>query len=515
MRFRLLIGVLMVSGVAQLAWGAETRVVILHTNDLHGHITSWQGWEGDLAGKTVGGFDRLATAVEGLRRNRENVLLLDAGDTVADTMIGMNTQGRVVIELMNALHYDAMTIGNHEIDFGAEHLRSLIHQANFPILAANIRERETGKLFARPYVIRQLGSLKIGILGIAYPNTPFTTASKNVVDIEFEEAKPVAAHFMGEMRRAGADIVVVLSHLGLNADIRLAEAVPGIDVIIGGHSHNRMTEPKRIDNTLIVQAGAHGSDLGHLELTFQGKRRVASAYRLITLDHAQIEADSNTAALINRLTRTLKPRENEHIGRAGDWLIRAQTLAGTKPRKRDQESPVDSLFADIVREVTGTDVVLLPGVGYGVAIPPGPITEEALKNLVPHESRILVMEMQGVRLLEILEQSIENVHTKEAEKKVGGMIQVSGLSFTYNEQRPFGNRVLRALVGGTPISRGTFYRVATNSLLAQGGHRYRTFQSIPAHMDFGSQLEMIKTWLSGHPDITAPPPGRIHRQAER
>lgn len=426
----------------------------------------------------------------------------------------MQTRGEAVIELMNAVGYDAMTIGNHELDFGAEGLRALMGKASFPILAANIRERDTGKLFAQPYTIRQLGPLRIGILGIAYPNTPLTTAQENVTRIEFDEATPVAQHFVPQMRKTGVDIIIVLSHLGLGSDIQLAEAVSGIDVIVGGHSHNRMTKPKHVGNTLIVQAGAHGTDLGILELTFNGMRRTASIYRLITLNHAEIKPDPVIAARIDRLTTPLQVSESEVIGKAGDWLIRAQTLAGTETRKRDQESPVDSLFADIIREVAGADVVLLPGVGYGVAIPPGPITAEALKNLMPHESRVLIMEMNGAQLLEILEQSLENIHSKDTAKKVGGMVQVSGLAFTYDAGRPCGARILKASVSNKTVDTRARYRVATNSLLAQGGHGYRVFPTIPGKADLGSQFEMIKTWLHNHPEITAPPLGRIQRHID-
>jgi 2',3'-cyclic-nucleotide 2'-phosphodiesterase (5'-nucleotidase family) len=491
----------------------EIHLVILHTNDIHGHMTSWQGWEGDLAGKTIGGFDRLATAIARERKNAEHVLLLDAGDTVSDTMIGMKTRDEAIIELMNALEYDAMTIGNHELDFSPKDLRALMRKASFPILAANIRERGTEKLFAQPYIIRQLGPLRIGILGIAYPNTPLTTATENVSDIEFEETEPTAKHFVPQMRQAGVDIVVVLSHLGLNADIQLAQAVLGIDVIVGGHSHNRMTKPKRIADTLIVQAGAHGSDLGVLELAFHGTRRTESSYRLITLDHAEIKPDPVIVTEIDRLTAQLRAWENEVMGKAGDWLIRAQTLAGTEPRKRDQESPVDSLFADIIREVTGADIAFLPGVGYGIAIPPGPITTSALKNLVPHESHILLMKMNAVQLLEVLEQSIENTYADDPAKKIGGIIQVSGLAFTYDPQRSPGARILAASVSGTPLNSEKLYRVATNSLLAQGGHGYSTFPAISAHKDRGSQFEMIGNWLRSHPGIITPPLGRIQWHA--
>lgn len=495
--------------------GTETRLVILHTNDLHGHITSWQGWQGDLANKKIGGFSRLATAVNAVRKKSEHVLLLDAGDAVSDTMVGMKTQGGVVIELMNALGYDAMTIGNHEMDFGTDRLRSLIRQANFPILAANIRERITGNLFTRPYVTRQLGALRVGILGIAYPNTPLTTAPENVADIEFDSPTLQGRKFIPQMLQEGANLIVVLSHLGLSADIQLAEAVPNIDVIVGGHSHNRMTKSKRVNNTLIVQAGAHGSDLGVLELTFEGTRRSASAYHLVTLDHEKIKADLNMADNLDGVIAPFWLSGNETIGKAGDWLVRAQTLAETEPRNRNQESPVDSLFADIIRETVRTDVVFLPGVGYGVAIPPGLITTKALKNLLPHESRLLVMELTGTQIQEILEQSIENVYTDDVTKKVGGMVQVSGLAFKYDFHRPFGDRLLSTSINGMPLNTDTFYRVVTNTLLAQGGHGYRTFQAASEQIDVGNQYEVIEIWLRLHPEVITPLPGRIQAHTDQ
>jgi 2',3'-cyclic-nucleotide 2'-phosphodiesterase (5'-nucleotidase family) len=464
--------------------------------------------EGELTGKTVGGFDRLAAAVKSIRQNAEHVLLLDAGDAIAGSMISKETRGEAVIKLMNSVGYDAMAIGNHEFDFGEERLSALIGRARFPVLAANIRVKSTGGLFTRPYIIRQLGPLKIGILGMAYPNTTLTTAQNNVINLEFEDAAPVANRFIRQMRDEGATIVIVLSHLGLGADVQLAKAVPGIDVIVGGHSHNRMAEAKRVGDTLIAQAGAHGSDLGVLELTFEGARRAGSTDHLVTMDHALIEADSDVTAELAGLTAPLLPK-NAPVGQGGDWLIRAQTLTGAEPRLRNQESPVDALFADIIRKSANVDVAFLPGVGYGVGIPPGSISTAELINLIPHESYIFIMEMNGAQLLEILEQSIENVYTGDPAEKVGGMIQVSGLAFTYDPQGRPGAHVGSALVNSLPLDTRERYRVATNSLLAEGGHNYRTFRTIRDRSDLGSQFEMIKNWLRVHPGITTPPAGRI------
>ena len=166
----------------------DTRhVTILHTNDIHGHLQAWQGWEGDFADRTVGGLDRLAARVTEIRAEvgKQRVLLLDAGDTIGDTMIAAKTEGRAVIETMNSIGYDAMAVGNHEPDFSAEKLKARIAQARFAVLGANIVEQSTGDLFTEPYILCEVDGLKVGILGIAYPNTPLTTAHKNVDNLRF------------------------------------------------------------------------------------------------------------------------------------------------------------------------------------------------------------------------------------------------------------------------------------------------------------------------------------------
>lgn len=152
---------------------ASTTLTVLHTNDMHGHLEPWQGWEGELKGRSMGGLDRLSARVNAARAaaGAESVLLLDAGDTVGDSMIAVETEGKALIEVMNAIGYDAMAIGNHEPDFTAEKLRQRISEARFPVLAANIRDRDSGQLFTKPYVIRTVQGVKVGILGLAYPHT--------------------------------------------------------------------------------------------------------------------------------------------------------------------------------------------------------------------------------------------------------------------------------------------------------------------------------------------------------
>lgn len=500
---------------AQHDQGKVTTITIFHTNDIHGHLDPWKGWEGELRDKTLGGLDRIAARVREQRATMpdKSSLLLDAGDTIGDSMIADETEGRAIIETMNAMGYDAMVIGNHEPDYTAEKLRARIAEARFPILAANIHHRWSGKQFTKPYIITTVNGIKVGILGIAYPNTPLTTAKKNVKKLRFSQAVPTAQTYVPQMRDEGAQIIIALTHLGLNADKHLAEKVDGIDVIVGGHSHNRMKDALKVRETLIVQAGAHGSDLGRLDLNIANGK--VTSYRRTLIAITEPDSDSAVAGAIAQQKAPFEQKMKAVIGNANDLIPRAQTIAGQEPAKRDAESPADNLFADAVRESTQTQVAFLPGVGYGVALQPGNITAADLRNLIPHDSAVWTMKLTGEQIREVLEQSIENVTTQDTTKKVGGMIQVSGLQFSYKPNAPQGQRVQTVTVGGQPLASGRYYSVATNALLAQGGHRYVTFKQGRDRKEGGKQYDLVKAWIGSRGNVTAPSTGRITKIDEK
>ena len=486
-------------------------VVILHTNDIHGHLTAWKGWEGDLKDKTVGGLGRLAGAIAHARKGAKDALLLDAGDLIGDSMIADLTHGKAMVEALNHLGYDALAIGNHEPDFGTAVLRRRMKEARFPVVAANLVERAGRKPFAKPYVLKKVGGVAVGILGLAYPKTPWTTAAKNVADVEFQAPVPAVKTYLPKMRADGAELVVVLSHLGLGGDQFLAKAVEGIDVIVGGHSHNRMSKAEKVGNTLIVQAGAHGSDLGRLELTVERGKVTAHACTLTLLDHAKVDADADAERLLERLLEPHRKAMDEVVGKAAGWLVRAQTLAGQEARKRDEESPIDSLFADILREQTKADIALLPGVGYGVAIPPGPVTASQLRQLVPHEGKVVTMRLSGVQIIEVLEQAVENTFTDDPAVKVGGMIQVAGIRFRYDPKTAKGHRVWHVERTEGRWKPMDDYTVATNTMMAGGGHNYQTLTKGEKRVEHGSQYETISRWFTKNSPVATPKPGRITR----
>lgn len=491
------------------------KLTILHTNDIHGHLTAWRGWEGELKDKTIGGLGALGGAIAAARREAgENCLLLDAGDLIGDSMIADLTKGQALIAALNHLRYDALTIGNHEPDFGVAALGERIDEAAFPVVAANLIVESDDSLFTKPYIIKNLGGLRVGILGLAYPKTSRTTTAKNIQGLKFQPPRETAEKYVGRIRDEGVDLLVALTHLGLGADEQLARSVKGIDVIVGGHSHNRMAQAEPIGETLIVQAGAHGSDLGVLELTFAHGKVTEHRRSLIPLDHEKISLDASADQLASRLVAPHRQALEEQVGRATTWLIRAQTLAGTKARKRDEESPVDSLFADILREEMQADFAFLPGVGYGVAIPPGPITAAQLRQLVPHDGKVVTMRLHGSHIIDLLEQAVENVFSSDPAVKVGGMIQLSGLRFAYRPASAKDHRVAEIERVDGKWDAGADYLIATNSMLAQGGHNQATFRHGRSIQEHDSQYATIRRALLKRQEVAAPALGRIRREAE-
>jgi 5'-nucleotidase / UDP-sugar diphosphatase len=202
---------------------------------------------------------------------------------------------------------------------------------------------------------------------------------------------------------------------------------------------------------------------------------------------------------------------DEVVGKAAGWLVRAQTLAGQDARKRDEESPIDSMFADILREQTKADVALLPGVGYGVAIPPGPVTAAMLRQMVPHEGKVVTMRLSGARVIEVLEQAVENTYTDDPAVKVGGMVQVSGIRFRYDPKRAKGHRVWHVERTERQWRPTDDYTVVTNTMLAGGGHNYKALTGGEKMVEHGSQYEAIRRWFARKGAVTTPTPGRIRK----
>jgi 2',3'-cyclic-nucleotide 2'-phosphodiesterase (5'-nucleotidase family) len=468
--FRLFLFFLFSSSLLGPAFGEVRQPVdltIIHINDFHGRLlpSLVKSVHETLP---VGGAAYLAYMIREKRtKNPEGTLLLSAGDMFQGSAVSNTFRGEPVIEIMNYLKFDAMAIGNHEFDWGMDVLKTLRRSAAFPFLSANIaansEDQKNGNLsWIIPYHILERKGLKIAVIGITTPETPYSTKQENVKDITFLDPEKVLPAIIREARAKGANFIILLSHSGLDADKRLAEVVPGINLIVGGHSHTAVMKPEMVSETIIVQAGYHGIYLGTLELKIEPDAGMVRAYTKekeleIVYAGPENKTDERVEKIVNIYNDQLKESFAQVIGESSVDLVRNDIA----------ESNIGNLVSDAIREATGADIAFESSGGIRTDLPRGKITREQVYGLLPFDDIVITMDLSGKQILEILEQSAT------LEK---GMLQVSGITVVYDVTKYPGSRVVKVSVGNKPLEPKTTYRVAVNDFLAAGGDKFKTFK---------------------------------------
>ncbi len=497
--------------------GAARTLTIAHVNDTHGRHRPFQVEPGNATAQTgdpgrgevsfarrgqVGGYAALATAVKGLRARRgaSNVLLLHGGDTFSDDLLGNLTRGEATIRLMNALGFQFMALGNHDFDYGAERTRELQRIADFPMRAANVTDSDGQPFMGEPAHVFEVAGTRVAVLALGYHNTEQTGSRDNVRGLTFSSGIDAAQRWVPRLR-SRAEVVVVLSHQGSKVDRELVRAVPGIDLIIGAHSHDAITPPERVGSTWMVQALSDGAALGEVSLTLGPDGRVGSVSgRLLTLWNDEVPADTAVAEMIEGLRAPHRAALEAPIADAVERI----------GRQYKSESPFDTLTGDILREHTGAAVAFLPGVGYGVSLEPGLITREALAALLPHPTKVATVTLSGLQMLEVLEQSATNQQPERPMDGVGGLVQTSGMIWTIDLTRPIGQRIRDVRVGGVLLEPLREYLVVTNESMLNGLHRYRSFAAgRDPKVLTQSVTELVEAALRRRGTVQAPPFGSV------
>lgn len=455
---------------------------ILHTNDIHGRHRPFAVAPGNATAQTgdagrspssferagqVGGFAHLATAIGRVRQARGagNVLLVDGGDTFGDDLLGNLTKGEAIIRLMNAVGYQFMALGNHDFEYTSARTRELQQIARFPMRGANVTDKATGQPFlGDPTAVLTVGGVRVGLLALAYHNTHLTGNPDNTKDLTFGNGLEAARRYLPALR-ARADVVVVVSHQGTKVDEQLAREVPGIDLIVGAHSHDRIAPPRQIGQTWIVQALSDAAVLGQLTVQVQDGKITKVDGAAPTLWTEDYPADPAVAQLVDSLRAPHRARLEEVIA----------STTGRIGRQYKSASPFDQFTGELLREATGAEVAFMPGVGYGVSLEPGPITREALYTLLPHPSKLATLELTGAQLRVLLEQTATNLEPGTDLARVGGMLQTSGLAWTADLNLPLGQRVSGVRVNSQPLAKDRSYRVVTHTGMLTGIHHYTTF----------------------------------------
>jgi len=440
-------------------WAGEpVNLRILHLNDFHGFAEPNKS-----AGnpERLGGIAYLAGEVNRLRSERPT-LLLAAGDMIQGNPWANLFEGKSTIEVMNAMQFSAMVLGNHEFDFGQEVLKKRLEEARFPVLAANVQ----GLTGIKPYVIKELSGLKIAIIGLVTENTPTATHPKNVKGLIFVSPVDSAKQVLKELDPK-PDLVIVLAHLGLPAERRLAKALKEIQVIVGGHTHSRIDTPIKVNETVIVQAWEHGKVLGLLDLTVQDGKVIHYEGKLIPIQPDRLPPDPAVAKIVDNYQNQVTALLNEVIG---ETQVDLQATGA-----RNGETNLGDLVADILREDTKADVALINGGGLRTDILKGPIRMKDLLSVLPFRNFPMVIKVTGKELKAILEHGLSDLSGS------GGQFpQISGMRVHYNSTLPTGHRITGLWIQEKPVDPEGWYKLATHDFLTAGGDGYAVFVKILA-----------------------------------
>jgi len=471
------------------ALAAAETLTILHVNDFHGALQPTRAGA-DLPEE--GGAARLAALVTTERT--PTTLFLAAGDLMQGTNLSNLFAGRPVIEAFNLMGLDASAVGNHEFDNGQPALSERAAEARFLFLAANI----AGGGSWRPAVIRKVGSLRVALFGLTTAETPLATHPRNVKGLVFNDPVATARRLVAELRPQ-ADLIVALTHLGVEEDEKLAVAVPGIDVIVGGHTHTKIEQPEVIGGTLVLQAYERGVFLGRLDLEVSLGKIIAHRYRLLPVTAAAGE-DPAVATLVAGYLQKLGDKMNEPVGTA------LADLDGGKDAMRTGETALGDLVADVMREAAGADVALINGGTIRAGIPAGPVTVGAIYNVLPFDNWLISFAITGKELRESLETGVSRVEVRD-----GGFPQVSGMSYTFDPKAPAGSRITAVSVGGAPLEDSRRYVLATHDFLAAGGNGYTVFAGHdPVYNDSGRSLRVVlEAWWRRRGSVSYAVDGRV------
>ncbi|HYJ46410.1 MAG TPA: bifunctional UDP-sugar hydrolase/5'-nucleotidase [Pyrinomonadaceae bacterium] len=451
--------VISVSVIAQAAAERTVRVTLLQLNDVYQISAVDKG--------TRGGLARVATLRKKVLEKSPNTLFLLAGDTIAPSVASNIFKGQQMIAVWNLIGLDFAVFGNHEFDFGPEVLRERVKESRFTWLATNVIDKKTGKTFAEtpPYVIREIGGVKIGFFGLLTPDTAqFSSVGP---DVEFRDPCETAKTVVPEMREKGAQVVVAVTHLAMREDKRVARCA-SIDVIVGGHEHEMLESLS--GRTPIFKWGSDARDLGRIDLNIKlptGELESVDWEAIpVTSDVAE---EPQSAAVIRDYEQKVSADVDRPIGST------RVALDARGPENRSQETNLGSYIADAYRKALKADVALFNGgsIRADKMYSPGALSKRDVMAILPYENPIVKIEITGATLRAALEHGV----SRSAEEKGPGRFpQVSGVRFTFDARRPVGQRITSIEVGGQPLDDRKSYTLATNTFVAlKGGDGYTMF----------------------------------------
>jgi sulfur-oxidizing protein SoxB len=418
----------------------------------------------------VGGFAHLATLVKRLRASRPGALLLDGGDTWQGSGTSLWTNGQDMVDACKLLGVDIMT-GHWEFTLGMDRVKEIVEKdfaGKVDFVAQNIKTTDFGDPVFKPYVIRQINGVPCAIIGQAFPYTPIANPRYMVADWEFGIQDQNMQAMVDEARGKGAQVVVVLSHNGMDVDLKMASRVSGIDVILGGHTHDGMPVASIVSNrggkTIVTNAGSNGKFLAVLDLEIKDRKVADFRYRLLPVFSNLLPADRDMDALISRIRAPYEARLAERLGVTEGLLYRRGNFNGTG----------DQLLVDALLDVQGAQIAFSPGFRWGTTLLPGQdITREWLMDMTATTySFATVTEMSGEMIKTVLEDVGDNLFNPDPYYQQGGdMVRVGGLTYACDPMAPMGRRISDMRLGGELIDASKRYKVAGWAPVAEEARR--------------------------------------------
>ena len=445
---------------------ALQHIYIVHTNDIHGHLEEQEAvWIDKYFPPEVGNGYCAPYVINDFRKTAEEkgyiFLLLDAGDLFQGTPIGDFSDGRVMIDYFNYMNYDYIAIGNHDFDRGYWIIDTLRNRTDIPFLSGNLYVKKGDSLtnFAIPYVIFERKGIKIGIFSVITQYLKGQVPPKFLDSIIVEKEIPEVRKLVSKIRDS-VDILIGLTHVGVRHDRRIADSVPGIDIIVGGHSHTGIREPEERGpwNTIIVQTYGHLTTVGFLDVVYDTEAKEIIGYRgyLTDLLEEKYPLDDSMKKIITKYKSKVEKGFNEVIGEVKNDLTRAGF----------SECTSGDLITDAMRKRFNADVGIHNSGGTRGDIEAGPVTYKDVYKMIPFENYCVILKVKGDVLKEIFEISVNGHHA---------IFQISGAKIVYDPEKPIGNRIIECYVEGKPLNPDSVYTIVTNSFLAGGGGEYSVF----------------------------------------
>ena len=430
------------------------KLVIVQMNDTHSYLDMhsemfWQG--GRALYRPAGGYARIALLMRQIRGdNQDSVLFCDCGDTIHGTYPAVKTQGRVMVPALNQLGLDAMT-AHWDFAYGPKVLRQRVSELNYPLIAINVYEKETKEPVYPPYIIKEAGGLRVGLVGIASNIVDKTMPSSFSEGIYFTLGREELPPIIDILRsREKVDLIVLISHLGFPQDMKLLSEVEGVDVCLSGHTHNRLYSPVIQGKTIIIQSGSQASFLGRLDLELRDGQISDYRHQLIEVG-ADIKPDPLVDELVDRALAPYKDYLAEVVGETATALNRGTIL----------ESTMDNFLLQAIMESTGAQLAFSNGWRYGAPIAPGTITINDLYNIVPMNPSISMAELSGKEILLMLEENLEHTFSCDPYRQMGGYVKrCLGLNVYFKIENPKDNRIQKLFIGNEEVRPDRYYTAA-------------------------------------------------------